>query len=294
MVKIIFNKKAEIYLDNSNISLRLYPEKVLIYFLNMKGAYFFTILLVGLFCFTSNAQDATNNNSPSHITPEKAIKSMLPPQLSYPANESVIDIQYPVLIWIPPRPISGMMVIYSLRLVEIMKGQTLAEALLQNPPLLDLNGLTNTFLNYPVTATPLRVDGHYAWQVAASYAGQSLGVTDIWSFTIKKDNHKTDPDINYPVVAKVSRERFYITHGVIHFVYNNTTNEKTLSYTIKSMDRSMKSISKLPVLKLNPGMNKLQVDLKESGILKSNTYYNLEIKDIRQQVYKLTYYYIPS
>jgi len=258
----------------------------------MKRIFFSITLLTALCSIRGIAQDA-NNNSSSHKLNEKAIKSMLPPQLSYPANESVIDIQYPVLIWIPPRPIEGMLVTYNLRLVEILKGQSLAEALLQNPPLLDLSGLSNTFLNYPVDATPLRADAHYAWQVSASSGGQSLGVTDMWSFTVKKDNDKKDDNVEYPVATKVAKERFYLTDGVFHFVYNNTANETTLSYTIKSMTTA-KQISGLPVIKLKPGMNKLKVDLQQSGMLKSGTYYNLQIRDSRQQLYKITYYYTPS
>jgi len=252
------------------------------------------ILLLFLFiCFSysSNAQDKNNSGNKSSSN-EKVIKSMLPPQLSYPDNESVIDIQYPVLIWIPPVPINGLMVTYNLRLVEILKGQSPAEALLQNPALINLSGLSNTFLSYPMNATPLQADEHYAWQVAASYAGQSLGTTDIWSFSVKNNTAKKDEDMEYPVASKVSKERFYVTHGVFHFVYNNTNNEKTLTYTIKCMDKTVERITGLPEIKLNPGMNKLDVDIQQSGKLKNGTYYNLEIRDKREQVYKLIYYYI--
>jgi hypothetical protein len=128
--------------------------------------------------------------------------------------------------------------------------------------------------------------------VAASSGGQSLGVADISSFSFNKAEKKEDPDMNYPVASKVSKERFYVSHGIFHFVYNNTANEKTLSYTIKTMDQSMETIKGLPEIKLNPGKNKLQVDLQKSGKLKNGTYYYLEIKDSHQQVYKLMYYYL--
>lgn len=261
----------------------------------MKRIVFLLYIFICL-CKNGSAQDngSISNKTSNTNSNEKTIKSILPPQLSYPANESTIDIQYPVLIWLPPRPLYGMMVTYNLRLVEIQKGQTLAEALLQNPPLLNLSGLNNTFLNYPVDATPLRPNGYYAWQVAANYGGQSLGITDIWSFTLKKAANKDNSEMNYPVASKISKERFYITHGVFHFVYNNTANDKTLLYTIKSMDKGMAGIKDLPKVKLRPGMNKLEVDLKNNGKLKNGTYYYLEITDKNRQVYKLMYYYIES
>jgi hypothetical protein len=248
--------------------------------------------IVFFFCSCAFAQEPDNTSKLlKGIPSEKEIKSVLPPQLSYPANESVIDINYPVLIWIPPRPINGMLVSYTLRLVEIQKGQTLAEALLQNPPIVNLSGLLNTFLNYPADAPPLHPDGNYVWQVAASYNGQSLGVTDIWSFKIRNNEQKKSDDINYPVATKESKERFYISHGIFHFAYNNIGNEKTLSYTLKMMGGSVENITGLPNIKLSPGMNKLQIDLRQSTKLKSNTYYYLEIKDKKQQMYKLLYYY---
>lgn len=292
MVKLNFNKRAEIDIENSTISTHSNPEKARENPLFIKGVCFFITVFIVLLCFTSNAQDPGSNvkSFPS----ERALKSMLPPQLSYPSNEAIIDVQYPVLIWIPPRPTSGMMVTYTLRLVEILKGQTLSEALLQNPPLINMSGLSNTFLNYPLDATPLKVDGHYAWQVSASASGQSLGVTNMWSFSIKDNKVKKDNAIQYPVASKVSKERFYVTHGIFHFVYNNSANEKILSYTIKNMGKSIGNITGLPLIKLKPGMNKLQVDLQQSGKLKNGTYYYLEIRDKQQQVYKLMYYYTES
>jgi len=257
----------------------------------MKNICFFLLLLNPILCFTSKGQDISNSKN---FHNEKAIKSVRPPQLSNPANESVIDLKYPVFIWMPPAPLNTMLVTYSLRLVEVKKGQTLAEALLQNPPLLNLSGLSNSFLNYPADAMPLQNGSSYAWQVAASYGGQSLGVTDIGSFSVKKNETKNADATNYPVAAKVSKERFYSSNGTFHFVYNNLTNEKTLSYTIKSMDKSMENFKGLPKIGLRPGMNSLQIDLKQSGKLKNGTYYYLEITDKKKQVYKLMYYYVET
>jgi hypothetical protein len=155
-----------------------------------------------------------------------------------------------------------------------------------------LNGLSKSFLQYPADAMPLHEDSTYAWQVAASYGGQSLGVTDISSFSVRKNENKKTADINYPVASKVSKERFYLTQGVFYFAYDNETNEKTLSYSIVSMDKSMHKFKELPQINLRPGINRIQVDLQQSGNLKSGTYYYLEITDKKQQVYKLMYYYV--
>ncbi len=187
-----------------------------------------------------------------------------------------------------------MMVTYSLRLVEVQRGQTLAEALFQNPPLLNLSGLSTCFVNYPVDGVPLHDGCNYAWQVAASYGSQSLGVTDIGSFSEKKEKNKTQEAIIYPVATKINKERFYVSHGIFRFAFNNTANEKTLSYTIKSMDKANENIKGLPDIELKPGMNKLKVDLKQSSKLQNGKYYYLEITDKKRQVYKLMYYYVET
>ncbi|HTA26702.1 MAG TPA: hypothetical protein VK809_02860 [Bacteroidia bacterium] len=251
---------------------------------------FIVILLHSLFCFNSKAQ--TNNSDVGRS--KKAISSIIPPQLSYPANEEVINIKNPIFMWIPPHPVNGMMVTYAIRMVEIQKGQTPAEALLQNPPLLNLNGLTSTFISYPVSASPLHDDSKYAWQVAASIGGQNLGVTDINTFTVNKKEDKKAEVINYPVASKISKERFYVSHGIFYFAYNNKDNEKNLTYKINCVDKSRESIKGLPEVKLRPGMNNLQVDIKQCSKLKNGSYYYLEIKDTKQQVYKLMYYYLET
>ncbi len=114
---------------------------------------FIVIFLNSLFCFNSKAQTVNNSDVGRN---KKAISSIIPPQLTYPANEAAINIKNPIFMWIPPHPVNSMMVTYSIRMVEIQKGQTPAEAFLQNPPLLNLNGLTCTFISYPVSASPLR------------------------------------------------------------------------------------------------------------------------------------------
>jgi hypothetical protein len=250
-------------------------------------SFILTFVCIFCFCFMGNAQE--NNSSPH----QKTIKGIIPLQVGYPSNNEIINNTTPVFVWTPPTAGNNLMVTYSILVVQLQAGQTSAEALLQNSPLLITTNITNTFFKYPSDAAALRDGNHYAWQVAASSAGQSLGAMEPSSFTVKKVENKSE-NINYPVASKVSKERFYVCHGVFYFSYDNMAHEKTLTYTIKSMDKSMENIKSLPALTLGPGMNRLKVDLSQSGQLKSNTYYYLEITDKKKQVYKLMYFYVES
>jgi len=168
---------------------------------------------------------------------EPEVAPMTPPQLSSPYNTETIDIKNPVLTWIPPRPMEqGIAVNYNLRLVEMQSNQNSSEALLQNPPLLNLNDLTNTYLNYPISAPELKTGSSYAWQVGASYEGYNLGTTDIWTFTVKGKEQPPTDDIIYPFVSKKSDAKFYVSHGIFRFAYNNKANEKALTYRITYTD----------------------------------------------------------
>src|SRR6185312_11982507 len=148
-----------------------------------------TILSAGiLICMWvgSYAQKAATH---SDINSNKTvINNTFHPQLAYPENESTIVVTNPVFIWLPPPNSGGTMITYAIRLVKVLSGQTPQEALFQNPPLLNLGGLTNTFLSYPVDAPPLENNGQYAWQVAASSAGKGLGEADINLFHFQQPN----------------------------------------------------------------------------------------------------------
>lgn len=158
----------------------------------MKRIVFFTGVL--LFLWTSSgAQKASSHND---INSNNAVNTTFRPQLAYPEDKSTIVIPNPVLIWLPPPTSGNTLIVYSIRLVKMENGQTPQEALLQNPPLVNLNGLTNNFLSYPTDAPTLENSTQYAWQVAASSAGKSLGVADVNTFSVvQKNDEKSKPEL---------------------------------------------------------------------------------------------------
>ena len=245
----------------------------------------------GNYTYGVNVYAVPTNKYLGSSNAEIEVQPMLPPELSSPHNEDVITLQYPLLTWIPPRPIIGLSIVYSLRLVALQANQSAAEGLLQNPPLVNLNNLPSTYTTYPASSEALKPGITYAWQVGASYEGYSLGETEVWTFTVKPPPPPPADDIIYPVAAKVSDGHFYVTKGIIRFAYDNKANDKKLNYVIKRMDKH-ENLKSLPDLTVKAGMNKLEVDVTHNTGLKEKQYYELEITDSKGQVYKVLYYYI--
>jgi hypothetical protein len=242
------------------------------------------VLCITIYAASTNKMLGSNCN-------EMEVAPMLPPELASPRNQEEISVQYPVLAWIPPRPLIGLNIIYSLHLVALQKDQNPAEGILQNVPILNLNDLTSTYTTYQVTAQTLNPDVTYAWQVGASYEDYNLGTTDIWTFTVKPSPPPPTDDVIYPVATKISDGHFYITKGIFRFVYNNKANDKKLKYVIMRMGKR-EALKALPEIEIKPGVNELQIDARHNTGMKEKQYYDLEITDSKGQVYKLLYIYI--
>jgi hypothetical protein len=109
---------------------------------------------------------------------------MSPPLLLNPENESSVTEDYPLLIWLPPMPVSKEKVLYDLRLVEITPNQTPYDAIQRNFAILEQKNISGTTLQYPANAMRLEVRKKYAWKVNAYTADRKpLGETEVWWFT---------------------------------------------------------------------------------------------------------------
>lgn len=155
----------------------------------MKRTIFFTGILSFLWISNTAQKAATHSDINSNTT---NVNNTIHPQLAYPEDKTTIVATNPVFIWLPPPGSGGTLITYSLRIVKVLNGQTPQEALFQNPGLVNLVGLTNNFLSYPVDAPPLENTCQYAWQVAASSAGKSLGTADIHIFFFEQPNSIND------------------------------------------------------------------------------------------------------
>ena len=112
-----------------------------------------------------------------------------PPVLWSPADKDTVTMPIPILQWEPsfPPPVSPMH--YSLRIVEVLKGQTPSTAMASNAVAqYENDNLFVTTLQYPIDAYPLHKGSVYAWQVQAldqnNYpVSSNNGYSQIFSFT---------------------------------------------------------------------------------------------------------------
>lgn len=105
----------------------------------------------------------------SNICASFTINYPAAPQLISPANEARIDpaISYPVFQWTPVTVPAGYTVNYTIRIVEVLSGQTPSTAISSNHPIYEFPPLSGNTFTYPDEAPPLEAGKTYAWQVQA-------------------------------------------------------------------------------------------------------------------------------
>lgn len=90
-----------------------------------------------------------------------------PPHLIYPANQDSIpgEISYPTFQWTPVIVPPAYIINYTLKIVELLQGQTPAHALSANYPHYINNQIDINSFTYPIDALPFNYNKTYVWQV---------------------------------------------------------------------------------------------------------------------------------
>ncbi len=103
------------------------------------------------------------------------------PELLYPIDNSEITEPLPLFTWFPSLPPGT--VDYKIRIVEILTGQSPESAISANPAWFTAEDIVIEEIIYPVYANCFE-DGHrYAWQVEGFYLGNSVGRSEVWTFS---------------------------------------------------------------------------------------------------------------
>jgi hypothetical protein len=209
---------------------------------------------------------------------EKTIRPLSPPELMNPMHKEVVETVQPILVWRAPFPLQAEGLEYNVRLTEVPQGMNPAEALRTRAPHLTLSHQRDPFLPYPSTAKPLQTGKTYVWQVSALSGNFDLGVTDLWTFSVKT-----------PVVAPVKKQftsycwvktvddgSYCHPIDSLKFVYQNNEGEQTLQYRV--VDQSNEPLATtFPVLKLISGANALILPLNKLGKVDTKQFYRLEV-----------------
>lgn len=115
-----------------------------------------------------------------------------PPHLIYPANQDSLpgEISYPTFQWTPVIVPPAYIINYTLKIVELLPGQTPAQALSANYPHYINNQIDLNSFTYPINALPLDFNKTYVWQIQAlDQFGfppvQNQGKSEIFTFVKK-------------------------------------------------------------------------------------------------------------
>ncbi|MCU0405840.1 MAG: hypothetical protein MUE64_02515 [Ignavibacteriaceae bacterium] len=115
-----------------------------------------------------------------------------PPHLIYPANQDSLpgEITYPTFQWTPVIVPPAYIINYTLKIVELLQGQTPAQALSANYPHYINNQIDINTFTYPIDALPFNFNKTYVWQVQALDQfgfppAQNQGKSEIFTFAKK-------------------------------------------------------------------------------------------------------------
>ena len=250
----------------------------------------------GQYVYCYRFVDSTNGRTLGSHCQESALLNYQPPSLIYPQNEQTIPNSFPVLSWRPPLPLFGDDLNYTLRLVELEEGQSTADAIYSNLPLLEKYGLKRMSLVYPVTAIPLEKGQRYAWQVQAFWQETKVGETAVWEFTLDDPVRLETPPRTeaYRMLKRQMDPSVYLFSGNIHFAYKNLAGEKELNYQVYPMNDSNKKIADLPKIELVSGLNQIDIEIGKQLKLKKDQAYVLEVTDQKKRKYFLGFRYIKN
>ena len=210
---------------------------------------------------------------------ESEITPMSPPLLLSPENQSTIDQPYPLLVWLPPMPVSKNPVLYDLKLVEILPNQTPYDAIQRNFAVMEQQHIQGTSLQYGATSLKLEDGKRYAWKVYAKTSdNKPIGETEVWWF--KKVDARTEKEdsitrlIGYVQMKEQLDSYFIIAQDELNLLYNEKYGVSPIKFRIT--DVGGKVLDVVDFKTGNVGLNEFSIDLKAIGGLKRNKFYVIE------------------
>lgn len=221
---------------------------------------------------------------------DASIQPLVPISLINPADGDKICQKRPSLSWQPPVPYPPTMR-FRLELVEKKPGTASVEDLLMNAPLVFLDNIPTATVSYPSFAPDLTEGSTYCWQVIAYQDGVVLSTSEIWDFTVQC-NDPVQPGINdsYRELKLLMNGNYYIATQSLKFSFQNGYNVKKLDYEIYSTDDGYKKIGNTPDVMLNPGLNKIDIDLSDLD-LQDGRHYILKVYPFNEQEVNVRFIY---
>jgi hypothetical protein len=200
------------------------------------------------------------------------IQPLVPITLLNPAHMDSICTKRPVLSWQPPMPFSRTMK-FRLILTEKKGDNEGVEDLLTRTPLLLLDNISTTTINYPSINPELKEDKTYYWQAIAYEKGVIISKSEIGEFTVQcKEAVKPGPNDSYRELKLMVNGNYYIANRVLKFSFRNDYNVSKLRYAILDIENAGQELKHVPEIRLLQGLNKIDIDLGELNLKVGNHY----------------------
>jgi hypothetical protein len=226
------------------------------------------------------------------------VEVLAPPQLIFPEHKSELKEQQPAFSWIPPAPMTLVRnCTYEYKIVKVNNNQTAADAIRDNVPVYTAARLSNVALTYPASATALEKKQLYAWQITAQTSSANIK-SDVWTFTItggEQVKGKPGDGLAYTKLAKKNEQVSYsVVSQTLRFSWHNESLDST--FQIRMLDVTggnhiPLSMNKKAVPVFSPGVNLIDMDLREAGKFIRNHLYEFCLVDKQGQEWKMLFEY---
>ena len=216
--------------------------------------------------------------------------------LIYPADRSNLEQLRPSLVWeqVAQFALNTSGITYELKLVELNNGQSAAEALERNVPLLQQRNLTTTSLWYPADARPLEFGRTYAWMVRVFQNQNEILISQPWRFSLSET--ETDvPEVlaaSYVMPSHDIDSRIYTFSSAIYLAFDNNEGLKSLDYSVSEISGDLETVASLPVIdKLKAGLNTFTIPTSAMS-LENGRIYRLTIRTPQKRSYFLQFRFV--
>ncbi|MGN6293151.1 MAG: hypothetical protein ACTHMV_10450 [Chitinophagaceae bacterium] len=239
-------------------------------------------------CYTISRTTAESQEPVTTECVRINITPLGPPLLNLPADKSIIESFYPQFSWMPPTPLDMFNDLsYDLNVVEMLEGQSPAEAITNNSPVYSRQYLKQPFENYATSFAPLEKNKSYAWQVTARNGMNYATSTEVWMFSLAGDSASITAGNGVYLEMSSSRQRQghgLIKDGMLYLKYHSFDKEHESVMRFLSTDGKVIQTQKRKIL-YGDNFFRLKLDKK----FQPNQLYRVELTDQQQTIYRATF-----
>jgi hypothetical protein len=234
------------------------------------------VLTYGEYNFCIYAMNPDTKEELAEDCKDVTVTLLNPPMLINPPDEELLLTRLPLFNWIPPTPIlSANDIKYEMKLCEVRKGQTTADAFSKNRAIFLIKDLTIPSYQYTSANYPLDTGISYSWGVSVKNRyDEVIGITEVWSFKIVDGfNTTTDAKITkgYIRLRDEVDGQALLVKDQIKIIYDERYTES--EGVLEIMDNKGKIYS--DNVKVLQGENRYEVDLELLSGLKEGQDYQL-------------------